>query len=221
MAVLLGGGLAVVSVGGVFTFTSLEVDDVIERGQDVLSSGGDMLEGGGSGGNTTNKMATATPTETPTPDELPTPDLSPNIPEVESRFDQLLNDHRQDANVGILTNDLPLGRAAREHAEDMAERDFFDHVNPDGETVAERYSHLCLSPGENIAQTYWRTEVTDVDGSTYINETEEELAENIFELWLTSPAHRENMELHRWSSHGIGVVFDTSTYAVYAVNAFC
>lgn len=56
---------------------------------------------------------------------------------------------------GPLTIEARLHCAARKHSQDMAERNFFDHVNPDGEDPFQRmaragYSNYAAA-GENIA----------------------------------------------------------------------
>ena len=59
------------------------------------------------------------------------------------------------AAAGPLTMDPALRCAARKHSADMAARNFFDHVNPDGEAFTERMAKAGYggfsTAGENIA----------------------------------------------------------------------
>lgn len=193
------------AAGGVFAFTSFEPDDV---GLSLERRGGGVRGAGG------NETATATPTPEPT---IVGPDLSTVV----DSFHQRLNEHRADSGRLRLRHWDRLASAAQEHAEAMAEQGFFDHVNPSGETVLQRYNHLCQYPGENIAYTYWNELVENAwGGETYIDD-EVHLANHIFEMWLTSPGHLENMEHENFGRHGIGFAFDEDTNRVYAVNAFC
>jgi uncharacterized protein YkwD len=100
--------------------------------------------------------------------------------------------------------DLPLridGRmqsASQRHSEEMVSQDYFEHVSPGGQTVADRmraagyiYSdRIGYALGENIA---WGT-LADAT------------PESIVEAWMASPGHRENILEARYVDTGIGVV---------------
>nr|BFD88881.1 hypothetical protein KitaXyl93_02410 [Kitasatospora sp. Xyl93] len=89
--------------------------------------------------------ATATPVPTPTPAESPTPTATPTPtptvtrsatatpqPNPERQLVDLVNAERAKAGCTPLRIDPRLHGTAQKHAEDMATRGFFDHVNPDG-----------------------------------------------------------------------------------------
>lgn len=119
----------------------------------------------------------------------------------------------------------PLNRLARLHSNDMAQRDYFDHVTPDGITAKNRadqlglVTHRSTGPsqayglGENLFYThrYHRIRtVTDDTGTRQSTDwkTFETLARESVDGWMTSPGHRSNL-LHRdFREHGIGVAFD-------------
>jgi|GEM_PF-530060 len=91
---------------------------------------------------------------------------------------------------------------ARAHSEDMVERDFFSHTNPDGESPFERILADGIDYGyaaENIAAGY----------------------PNVFAVhagWLASEGHRENL-LREMTYMGAGVAFG-GTYNVYYTQDF-
>lgn len=94
---------------------------------------------------------------------------------------------------------------ARGHSKDMAENGYFDHVNLDGKTSADRMRDgginwwIC---GENIAAGY-------ID--PYI----------VIEDWYNSPGHRTNILEERFERLGVGVVYDySSDYRVYLTQNF-
>lgn len=82
--------------------------------------------------------------------------------------------------------------AARRHSLDMVERGFFDHVNPDGDDVAERVEdegYDWVSVGENILQ-----------GQSVFGDVDSALA-----AWMESPGHCSNIRLGAFSELGVGV----------------
>ena len=104
--------------------------------------------------------------------------------------------------------------ASREHSEDMAVRDFFDHENPDGDRAQQRAETHGYegSVGENIAAGY-----SSIDESHV--------------AWLESVGHRRNV-LSLWTTFvddfhydeiGVGFFFPgkpASTYGTYYTQVF-
>lgn len=155
-----------------------------------------------------------------------------NETEVEVTVHELINEERQAAGESKLAYDDDLASIARNHSEDMAERDFFAHTTPDGAGVDDRYDDYGYScridlsgnsyidgGGENIAQTYYNEDIL-VNGSTERYTTEEELAAGIVEQWMNSPDHRENLLRPFWENEGIGIHV-TSEGEVFATQNFC
>ncbi|REK53128.1 MAG: copper amine oxidase [Thermobacillus sp.] len=97
-------------------------------------------------------------------------------------------------------------KAARLHSEDMAERGYFDHVNPDGENPWDRMASAGIGDyrayGENIAAGY----------------------RNAFEAhtgWVNSSGHRKNLLHERFESLGVGVKHNPdSEYGWYYTQNF-
>lgn len=110
--------------------------------------------------------------------------------ELEARVAELVNEHRQSIGAEPLVWLNDLGDVARAHSQDMADRGFFSHTNPDGDDPFDRMSDAGISygwAGENIAWGYTS-------------------AEAVVQGWLDSPGHRANIENVNYTHHGIGHV---------------
>lgn len=128
-------------------------------------------------------------------------DWDPAWVEFEEEVLVLVNENRTaGANCGgqafSATHELVLDErlrcAARLHSLDMAERGFFDHVNPDGVDPAERVveaGYAYSITGENIAAG-------------------QRTPEEVVAGWMASPGHCQNIMLPEFSELGIGYVAD-------------
>lgn len=125
---------------------------------------------------------------------------------------ELVNQSRKEANLPPLVAEDKLTRMAQAYAEEMLKRKFFDHVSPDGKTVADRFKKVnggkWVMVSENIfmiSQT--RPPITDT------------ILKHLQEGWMNSPGHRENI-LHPGLTHfGYGIVTDDKG-DLYAVQNF-
>lgn len=100
-----------------------------------------------------------------------------------------INDHRVATGRPTLQWDDRLAALARRHSVDMARRDFFDHINPDGDDPFDRMDHAGIhysTAGENLA---W--------GQT--------TGAQVFEGWMNSRGHRKNLENREFTRIGIGL----------------
>ncbi len=98
-----------------------------------------------------------------------------------------------------------LAAAARAHAADMAQRRFFDHVNPDGLTPAQRADRAGYTGwtevGENIAAGYTVT--------------------NVMQGWIDSASHCKTLMDPTLKEVGIGYTYQPGTpYGTYWVQDF-
>ncbi|MGW7269269.1 sigma-70 family RNA polymerase sigma factor [Streptomyces sp. NPDC054864] len=101
---------------------------------------------------------------------------------------RLANAERAKSGCGPLTLNSKLGDAAQGHSDDMAERDFFDHTNPDGEDPGDRVTaagYKWSTYGENIAAGQ-RTPSAVMDS------------------WMNSSGHRANILNCSFKEIGIG-----------------
>jgi Cysteine-rich secretory protein family len=118
----------------------------------------------------------------------------------------LTNHSRLGAGVAPLTTSTLLTRAAQLKAEDMASKEYYAHVSPDGKTplywldlVGYRYQNA----GENLV----------VDRTT---------SSDVVSAWLASPDHRENIERPQFTEIGVGTAEGVykGLQTIYVVQEF-
>ncbi|MGI8911147.1 MAG: CAP domain-containing protein [Rubrobacteraceae bacterium] len=104
-----------------------------------------------------------------------------------------------------------LTEAARDHARDMIDRDYFAHDSPEGETPSDR-----LERADYITRefSYWTVGENIAWGSGELG-----APDNIFEAWMDSDGHRHNILDEDFRQIGIGMSqgdFETRDGNVYA-----
>ena len=139
------------------------------------------------------------------------------------------NEERMLRDLPPLSRDTKLDEIAVEHSQDMAERNFFDHINPDGESPVDRAEkhHYVQSKkladgslfegiGENIVKIPAEKNVYgygDVSG-----DDPDQIARVAVDSFMDSKPHREALLLPQHEKIGIGVAFDGDYY--YATQNF-
>jgi uncharacterized protein YkwD len=159
---------------------------------------------------------TTTPNTTPTPATVatgsnsnPSPTVIQNPNDVSSttfsqcdnltnfseKFGCLINNYRQMNGKNPLKFDAALTKTASNYSNYMNSANFFSHVAPDGSHYYERcVAEGTTCHGENLAEGFLS-------------------AQNLFDMWKSSPAHNENM-LGPYTSMGLGIS------GKYATNLF-
>lgn len=130
---------------------------------------------------------------------------------VERAIHEETNDRRTDHGRQTLDYSHHLSTVALQHSRDMADRDFFDHTSPDGDSAKDRYrkyGHDTRSVGENIA-----LENPDLTASP------DKIARSIVNGWMNSDGHRKNLLRESFDAEGIGVYLD-SNGSVYVTQNF-
>ena len=114
---------------------------------------------------------------------------SANLDRAERSLLCLTNVHRLRSGAPALSRDSRLGAAARAHSADMAARDYFSHVTPEGLSPSDRALAVGFpgGAGENIA----------AGGSP--------TAIGLFDLWRNSAGHDANMLGAGYRSFGGGI----------------
>jgi uncharacterized protein YkwD len=112
---------------------------------------------------------------------------------LEQRALESVNRERVALGLRALQMDAHLTQAARQHSQDMAERRFMNHINPDGYSFVDRARLAGIRRtgriAENLAMHRGTTDpVTD-----------------IVRGWMNSPHHRENILNRRFKYTGLGV----------------
>jgi len=102
-----------------------------------------------------------------------------NASDLERTIFDLVNENRASYSLKALLWNDNIARLARNKSDDMAERNYFNHVNPDGETfsdILKKNEVFYLTASENIAM--------------FSNFTDQDLASEVVTGWLNSPSHR-------------------------------
>lgn len=115
-----------------------------------------------------------------------------------AEFTQLVNAARTDSRCPALKWNASVATVARRHSEDMRDRNFFAHDNPDG-----------LSPFDRLRGA--RIEFIAAAENILMGTTSGRRA---FDLWMNSPGHRANLLNCSLAEHGVG------TAATYWTHVF-
>lgn len=145
------------------------------------------------------------PTATPyvsAPTVIPEPPTSTDTNQVEQEIFNLTNEERQKNGVSPLTFSNEIAAVARAHSQDMNDRNFFSHNNPDGLDPFQRMRIGGISfstAGENIA-----------GGQS---------ASIMMTNWMNSPGHRANILNPAFHKIGVGVATN-GKYGLLATQDF-
>lgn len=122
-----------------------------------------------------------------------------------------VNERRNKTGVDPFIHSERIRLIARLHSADMAEREFFNHTNPDGIAPPGRHQkyHGCERPNENIA----------VLRQPSTNDTEA-IATNIVTMWSNSGGHNKSMTTSFDKVSGVGV-YVTENKEIYVTQNFC
>ncbi len=124
-----------------------------------------------------------------------TPREAPEIDALERQAFEGVNRERAARGLPALAWNERLAAIARAHSRDMARRDYFDHVSPDGLHPRDRVKGAGLDYreiAENIAS----------------NRNVDRPARTAVEGWMDSPGHRANILNPRVAETGMGVAAD-------------
>jgi uncharacterized protein YkwD len=151
---------------------------------------------------------------------------------LEKKIHNMINRERQKKGLPVLLWDESLHRIARKYSQDMVQRNFFSHSDPDGRTFCDRYraaryeckikagDTICLG-AENIAQDNLMNASLYKDGKTSFNSnTEDRIAESVVKRWMNSKGHRSNILTPYFKRQGIGVALSEDG-KVYIAENFC
>ncbi|WP_419998216.1 CAP domain-containing protein [Streptomyces boninensis] len=148
-----------------------------------------------------SKSSTPTPTRTPSekPSTTKAPDPTPSksaskTPSATTAAEQqvltLVNQERAKAGCQPLKADPALASLAGDFSEDMANRDFFDHTDPDGDDPWDRAQSAGVDNlgGENIARGQAN-------------------AQSVMDSWMESEGHKANILNCDFKTLGVGAYF--------------
>ncbi len=111
---------------------------------------------------------------------------------MEKRLFGMINSERLTKGLIPLKSDAKIQKAARTHSRDMVKRRYFDHVNPDKESVGSRLK---------AAKIKW----TMVAENIASNKNLDDPVEAAFKSWLESKDHYRNIINSDYELSGIGI----------------
>ena len=125
-----------------------------------------------------------------------------------------------------LYNDSILYVAARHHAGYLREKGNLSHTEPeykDKETPqkrAEFFGARNYYVGENVAFTIAGAPVKNKKGEVHVNNTYNQVANDLVIAWVNSPGHYKNMITPDYNATGVAIMPDPGSKRVYAVQKF-
>jgi uncharacterized protein YkwD len=115
---------------------------------------------------------------------------------IEEQVFTAINRFREENHLVPLSMAKDLAGVARLHSQDMATREYFNHISPDGVTMRKRVLSFGITNwnrlAENIAMNYGHSNPADV----------------AVKGWLNSEGHRHNILDQSLTETGIGVAMD-------------
>ncbi len=134
----------------------------------------------------------------------------------------LTNEERDQFRMTQLKPDPDLVEIAQDHSDDMAERDYLNHINPDGENPSDRALRHGYTPRrvtddgdtvQGIAENIIKVPIGNTRNYGYIDQDDIiAIAELILDSWMHSAEHRENILNRHLAKIGVGVSFDEKRY---------
>lgn len=171
---------------------------------------------------TDEKGATET-ANTPAHPTTPSPDrFYVDVERIEKLIHEKMNKHRVENGLEPLTRNESLDAVARYKSWDMAQRDYFGHVGPNGtihDDLRRRYDTKCVNSGQNVFKKIHYPS----DTYSYVQSvlaTEKNLSTKAVNSLLNSSGHRENALSPNYDSQGIGVFVDENG-SVYVTQELC
>jgi len=131
----------------------------------------------------------------------PPPSAVPTVLSLEDDLEQrlvgLTNERRTSVGLPPLNREAGLSAAARHHSEDMLRRRFFAHVNPDGQTPADRIAGIPGMAAGNVGENIWMWSGASRPAAAAM--VSQAIAE-----WMASPPHRQNILRPGYTRLGVG-----------------
>jgi uncharacterized protein YkwD len=134
------------------------------------------------------------------------------------------NTERAKRNLSELKRDIALDLVAQDQSQDMADRQFFDHVNPSGENPIDRatrhgYNQLRYLPdGQRfygISENIVKIPIGDVYQFGKINPDDpDQVASVAIESFMNSISHKTTLLLPEFQVIGLGTSFDGTNYYI-------
>lgn len=131
-----------------------------------------------------------------------------------------INEYRTTEGLNRLERDDTLDIIAAGHSQDMIDREYYSHTNPDGEGPTDRaisagYTCTRYTNANFASSTLGENIIVMVNRNNTIS-----TAGNMVEAWLDSPGHHDNIVYPHFTKSGVGVAFGLDSVA-YVTQLFC
>ena len=158
-----------------------------------------------------------------------------SLRELEDRVFELINVEREKNGVEPLKHVSQIQEIARAHSQDLIDRDYFEHDDPEGNGPTDRAreaEYICEHRGsyglaENIAGIGGLSGYTVEDGVRVYGpmwRTRESIARELIYMWMNSEGHRRNLLRTQYKATGVGIAlgeFGEVRHMVIATQNFC
>ncbi|WP_418223199.1 CAP domain-containing protein [Clostridium isatidis] len=159
--------------------------------------------------NNTEAVESQAPAPSPSKETNTKPEASNSfIAEIEQAIFARVNQERAAAGLPALSYNNTMEHYARIKSQDMGDRGYFNHTNPEGQLITAQMQADGVSYrawGENIAY------ISGMSGNS-------QLATKFMDNWMNSSGHRANILSTNFTSIGVGVYKIGNTY--YATQEF-
>ncbi len=135
------------------------------------------------------------PTRRPSNRPAPRSPAPPSAPGLAAQMVQAINVERAAHKLSALKSDDGIAMMAVAHAQDMVVRGFFAHVNPDGQTVRDRFVARKISKSFYVGENIQRN-----------NQPSDKTVEVALAWFMGSPPHRNNILHQHYTRVGVGIV---------------
>lgn len=173
------------------------------KNESVSNENEDNTTNGGLNNNGSNNNEGTTSGSTPSTEES-----GSFFEQVEQLIFNRVNEERAKAGVPALSYNSVMETYARLKSKDMGVRNYFDHMNPEGELITAQMAR------DGIGYNAWGENIAYIGGVTDATA----LAEQFMTNWMNSQGHKENILSTNFTSIGIGVYKSGNRY--YATQEF-
>ncbi|MGG7076802.1 CAP domain-containing protein [Clostridium sardiniense] len=128
--------------------------------------------------------------------------------QVEQKIFEKVNAERSKAGVPTLSYNKTMEKYARMKSQDMGDRGYFDHKDPQGNLITAKMKN------DGVSYKAWGENIAYIGGESDANA----LADQFMTNWMNSPGHRQNILSKDFTGIGVGVY--KSGDKVYATQEF-
>ncbi len=173
--------------------------NIVNEDKDIVINGGSNNNNNGGNANEGNSNSTVTP---------PVQENASFNAEIEQLIFNKVNEERAKAGVPALSYNSTMETYARVKSKDMGVRNYFDHVDPDGEMITAQMAR------DGVSYNAWGENIAYIGGVS----DAAALAEQFMTNWMNSDGHRANILSPNFTSIGVGVYKSGNRY--YATQEF-